>query len=385
VAVRGSGFFEIQMPDGNSAYTRDGSFQVSATGQLVTNNGYTVQPGITIPANAQSVTIGSDGTVSVVLPGQADAADGRQIQIANFVNPAGLEPKGQNIFARPPPRARRTPARRAERPRLAAQGFVETSNVNVVEELVAMIQTQRAYELNSKAIQTSDQMLQRLASCDARMNAARSRRCAVPRRLRTLEPAPAGRRRAADRDAPGKVVRAGHQQRLDLQARSTGRCSKDHRARLVGDTITVQIVEKIGRHEDQHQLDRQERQRGRSVTALPGLRPQIVHNGPHQVGLSSSTPFAGKGSTVTRTTSPGTITATVIEVLPNGHLVTRAKADRREPQRRRAALLRPGRPEGDPVGQLRAVGADRQRAHRAPRPRRPGRSAGNRLGWRASF
>ena len=164
VAVLGNGFFEVQMPDGTTGYTRDGSFQVNSTGQLVTNNGYTVQPGITIPANAQSVTIGSDGTVSVVIPGQATAQSVGQIHIASFVNPAGMEPKGQNIFgetaASGSPQSG-TPGQNG----LGSlrQGFVETSNVNVVEELVQMIQTQRAYELNSKAIQTSDQMLQKLA------------------------------------------------------------------------------------------------------------------------------------------------------------------------------------------------------------------------------
>ncbi|HJV94685.1 MAG TPA: flagellar basal-body rod protein FlgG [Albitalea sp.] len=163
VAVLGNGFFEVQMPDGTTGYTRDGSFQVNATGQLVTNNGYTVQPGITIPAAAQSVTIGSDGTVSVLLPGQAAPQTVGQIQIASFVNPAGLDPKGQNIFAETAASGSAnsgTPGQNG----LGSlrQGFVETSNVNVVEELVAMIQTQRSYELNSKAIQTADQMLQRL-------------------------------------------------------------------------------------------------------------------------------------------------------------------------------------------------------------------------------
>jgi flagellar basal-body rod protein FlgG len=164
VAVRGQGFFQILLPDGTTGYTRDGSFQVSSTGQLVTNNGYTVQPGITIPQAAQSVTIGNDGTVSVILPGQALPQSIGQIQLANFVNPAGLEPKGQNLFGETA--ASGTP--NAGVPGLnglgtVQQGFVETSNVNVVEELVQMIQTQRAYELNSKAIQTSDQMLQKLA------------------------------------------------------------------------------------------------------------------------------------------------------------------------------------------------------------------------------
>jgi flagellar basal-body rod protein FlgG len=163
VAVLGNGFFPVQMPDGTTGYTRDGSFQVNATGQLVTNNGYTVQPGITIPANAQSVTIGSDGTVSVTVPGQAAPQTIGQIQLAGFVNPAGLEPKGQNLFAETA--ASGTPNSGTPGQNglgTLRQGFVETSNVNVVEELVAMIQTQRAYELNSKAIQTSDQMLQKL-------------------------------------------------------------------------------------------------------------------------------------------------------------------------------------------------------------------------------
>ena len=164
VAIRGNGFFQIQLPDGTTGYTRDGSFQVSATGQLVTNTGFTVQPGITIPATAQSVTIGSDGTVSVVLPGQALPQSVGQIQIATFVNPAGLEPKGQNLYGETA--ASGTPNAGVPGQNglgTVQQGVVETSNVNVVEELVQMIQTQRAYELNSKAIQTSDQMLQKLA------------------------------------------------------------------------------------------------------------------------------------------------------------------------------------------------------------------------------
>ena len=163
VAILGNGFFEVQMPDGTTGYTRDGSFQVNATGQLVTNNGYPVNPGITIPVDARSVTIAADGTVSVLLPGEATAQSVGQIQITNFVNPAGLEPRGQNIYAETA--ASGTPNTGAPgQGGLGSlrQGFVETSNVNVVEELVAMIQTQRAYELNSKAIQTSDQMLQKL-------------------------------------------------------------------------------------------------------------------------------------------------------------------------------------------------------------------------------
>jgi flagellar basal-body rod protein FlgG len=164
LAIKGDGFFQVQMPDGTTAYTRDGSFQLNANGQMVTSNGYTVLPGITIPQNAQSLTIGNDGTVSVTLPGQTAAQSIGQIQLANFVNPAGLDPKGQNLFAETA--ASGTPNTGAPSNNgmgAVQQGFVETSNVNVVEELVQMIQTQRAYELNSKAVQTSDQMLQKLA------------------------------------------------------------------------------------------------------------------------------------------------------------------------------------------------------------------------------
>ena len=164
VAIKGNGFFQIQLPDGGTAYTRDGSFQLDSQGQLVTNNGYLVQPGITIPAQAQSVTIAADGTVTVALPGQATPQSVGQLQLASFVNPAGLEPRGSNLFGETASSGTPTSASPGQSGLGALQqGFLETSNVNVVEELVSMIQTQRAYELNSKAISTSDQMLQRLA------------------------------------------------------------------------------------------------------------------------------------------------------------------------------------------------------------------------------
>ncbi|MGH6646138.1 flagellar basal-body rod protein FlgG [Aquabacterium sp.] len=163
VAIKGNGFFPVTMPDGTTGYTRDGSFQLNNQGQLVTNNGYQIQPGITVPANATSVTIGADGTVTAAISGQNTAQTLGQIQLTNFINPAGLEPRGENLYTETP--ASGTPQTAnpgTDSTGLLAQGFVETSNVNVVEELVTMIQTQRAYELNSKAIQTSDQMLQRL-------------------------------------------------------------------------------------------------------------------------------------------------------------------------------------------------------------------------------
>lgn len=163
LAIEGNGFFQITMPDGTTGYSRDGAFQLDAQGQIVTNSGYAVVPGITVPANATTVTIARDGTVSVGLPGQATPQAVGQLQMASFANPAGLEPRGHNVFAETA--ASGAPA--AGPPGTdglgtVQQGFVETSNVNVVEELVSMIQTQRAYELNSKAISTSDQMLARL-------------------------------------------------------------------------------------------------------------------------------------------------------------------------------------------------------------------------------
>jgi flagellar basal-body rod protein FlgG len=163
VAIQGNGFFQIQMPDGTTAYTRDGSFQTDSQGQLVTSSGYLVQPGITLPANTLSITIAPDGTVSALQPGNVAPTQVGTLQLATFVNPAGLFSMGENLFAETAASGTpnvATPGTNGTG--LLNQGYVETSNVNVVEELVNMIQTQRAYEINSKSIQTSDQMLQRL-------------------------------------------------------------------------------------------------------------------------------------------------------------------------------------------------------------------------------
>jgi flagellar basal-body rod protein FlgG len=163
MAIQGKGFFQVTMPDGTTGYTRDGSFQMDAQGQIVTNNGYVLQPGITVPSTATNLSIGTDGTVTASIPGQVALQNLGQIQLATFVNPAGLDPKGQNLFAETTASgAPQTSAPTVQGMGSLSQGFVESSNVNVVQELVTMIQTQRAYELNSKAIQTSDQMLQKL-------------------------------------------------------------------------------------------------------------------------------------------------------------------------------------------------------------------------------
>jgi len=159
VAIQGDGFFQILQPDGTLTYTRDGAFKLSPVGQLVTNTGPPLQPAITIPANAMTVTFGRDGTVSAELStGQAQVLG--TLQLARFVNPGGLESKGQNLMKETPSSG--TP--QVLQPGITGagtlmQGTLEASNVNVVEEMVNMIETQRAYEINSKAISAVDGML----------------------------------------------------------------------------------------------------------------------------------------------------------------------------------------------------------------------------------
>ncbi|HWK55296.1 MAG TPA: flagellar basal-body rod protein FlgG [Hyphomicrobiales bacterium] len=161
VGIDGKGFLQVELPDGSLGYTRDGELQVNAQGILVTSSGYPIQPSVTIPADAQSVTIGSDGTVSVRTPGAATTVEVGNLQLVDFVNAAGLQPIGSNLFVE----SNASGTAQIGTPGLDGlgtllQGYVEGSNVNVVEELVSMIETQRAYEMNSKAIATSDQMLQ---------------------------------------------------------------------------------------------------------------------------------------------------------------------------------------------------------------------------------
>jgi len=161
MAIQGRGFFQILMPDGGLAYTRDGTFQIDGTGQMVMSNGYTLEPAITIPADALNVTIGSDGAVSVLQPGQASPTVVGNLQLADFVNPTGLQAVGENLYKETSASGgvvTGTPGLTGIGSIVA--GALETSNVNVVTELINMIETQRAYEMNSKAISTADQMLQ---------------------------------------------------------------------------------------------------------------------------------------------------------------------------------------------------------------------------------
>lgn len=161
VGINGRGFFEIAMPDGSSAYSRDGQFMINANGEMVTAQGHMLNPGLTIPQDAQTVTIGDDGVVSVKLPGQPDAVNIGNLNLVDFINPSGLQALGGNLFAETissgnPQQS--TPGQNGMGK--LVQGSLESSNVEVVEELVDMITTQRAYEMNSKVISTADQMLQ---------------------------------------------------------------------------------------------------------------------------------------------------------------------------------------------------------------------------------
>lgn len=160
VAISGRGFFQILMPNGDINYTRDGSFKLDSTGQMVTSGGMLLEPNITIPGDALSITIGRDGTVSVLQPGSPATVQLGQLQTTDFINPAGLSPVGENLFAETVASGAPVVGTPGEDEFGAVfQGSLETSNVNVVEELVGMIETQRAYEMNSKAISTTDEML----------------------------------------------------------------------------------------------------------------------------------------------------------------------------------------------------------------------------------
>ena len=161
VAIQGRGFLQILMPDGATAYTRDGTLQKDSTGQLVTSMGYNLEPGVTIPDDALTVSISSDGVVSVVSQGSSSPTEVGTIQLADFVNPSGLQAVGNNLYIE----SGASGSPQTGTPGLTGlgtliQSSLEGSNVNTVEELVNMIETQRAYEMNSKAISTADQMLQ---------------------------------------------------------------------------------------------------------------------------------------------------------------------------------------------------------------------------------
>ncbi|WP_368878472.1 flagellar basal-body rod protein FlgG [Proteus mirabilis] len=163
VAIKGQGFFHVQLPDGTDAYTRDGSFQMDQNGQLVTSSGFQIVPAIILPETAKKVMVGRDGIVSVEIEGSPAPQQVGQLTLTTFINDSGLESVGENLYLETASSGAPTEnAPGINGAGLLYQGYIETSNVNVAEELVNMIQTQRAYEINSKAISTSDQMLQKL-------------------------------------------------------------------------------------------------------------------------------------------------------------------------------------------------------------------------------
>lgn len=161
LAIEGDGFFQVQLPSGDIGYTRSGAFKKNSQGQLVTSDGFLVQPQITIPADALSISFGVDGTVSVLQAGQAQPQTVGSIELVRFINPAGLQSQGRNLFIPTQASGDATPGTPgSDGIGTLLQGFVEGSNVNVVEEMVGMIVTQRAYEINSRAIRTADEMMQ---------------------------------------------------------------------------------------------------------------------------------------------------------------------------------------------------------------------------------
>ncbi len=160
IAIQGSGYFQVQLPDGTAGYTRDGTFQLDSSGALVTTEGYLVQPSISIPANAVDIVINANGEIQAKMDGQAGLSTVGQLTTVTFPNEAGLKPEGLNLFTEAPASGAPTSGIPGQGGfGVTLQGMVESSNVNPVEELAAMIAAQRAYELNSKVIQTADQMM----------------------------------------------------------------------------------------------------------------------------------------------------------------------------------------------------------------------------------
>ena len=161
LAIEGSGFFQVTLPDGTEAYTRSGALKKDSTGRLVTSDGFPVVPEIVIPEGATSISIGSDGTIDVLLDGESTPTEVGDIELVRFANPAGLSSLGRNLYAETPTTGTPQSGTPGEEGfGTLSQGFLEGSNVNIMEEMVNMIAGQRAYEVNSKAIKTADEMLQ---------------------------------------------------------------------------------------------------------------------------------------------------------------------------------------------------------------------------------
>ncbi|OYW13477.1 MAG: flagellar basal-body rod protein FlgG [Rhodospirillales bacterium 12-54-5] len=163
LGINGQGYFQISLPDGTIAYTRDGSFKLSASGQIVTADGFTVQPGITVPTNATQISINASGQVEVTITGQTTPSQVGQLQLANFVNPNGLQAKGGNLYLETPASGTPTSGNPGQdQYGNLQQGYLESSNVDSVSAITTLVSAQRAYEMNTKVLKAADEMLQSL-------------------------------------------------------------------------------------------------------------------------------------------------------------------------------------------------------------------------------
>lgn len=165
LVIEGEGFFQIQLPDGSYAYTRDGSFKIDAEGNIVKSSGFLLTPSLSVPEDARAINVAGNGTVSALLSAEADPQELGQIELVRFVNPAGLEAIGHNLYRETVASGPPIPARPGEEGvGTITNGFLEMSNVNVIEEMIGMITAQRAYEINTKAIQTAEEMLESITN-----------------------------------------------------------------------------------------------------------------------------------------------------------------------------------------------------------------------------
>ncbi len=347
VAIKGQGFFQVMLPDGTSAYTRDGSFQVDQNGQLVTAGGFQVQPAITIPANSLSITIGRDGIVSVTQQGQAAPVQVGQLNLTTFMNDTGLESIGENLYTE----TQSSGAPNESTPGLNGagllyQGYVETSNVNVAEELVNMIQVQRAYEINSKAVSTTDQTLQKLTQLQSGVrwgeNPTDTRILKMTAmRKYALHPYPIlallvvsltgcawipatplvqGATTAQPVPGPTPVANGSIFQSAQPINYGYQPLFEDRRPRNIGDTLTIVLQENVSASKSSSANASRDGKTNFGFDTVPRYLQGLFGNERADVEASGGNSFNGKGGANARNTFSGTLTVTVDQVLVNGNL-----------------------------------------------------------------
>ena len=335
----------------------------------MTSNGFVVQPAITIPANATSLTIGRDGTVSVTQPGSTNNVQIGQLQLATFMNPTGLESLGTNLYAQTDASgAPNTTVPGLNGSGVLQQNYVESSNVNVVQELVDMIQTQRAYEINSKAVQTSDQMLQRLTSsvADDGTGAAPTRRCfrcaaATGCALAPREPWCSCRPRPAPRcgrAAPNGSIFQSSYAGMPL--------FEDARPRNVGDILTIIVSENVNATKNSGANASRASSSTLAFDAVPRLFGGLFGTS-QNANMSGANSLKASGGASAANTFNGTITVTVLEVLPNGNLLVSGEKQMEINGHRIHPLLRRGQSAHHHRRQRRALHPGGGCAHRVHR------------------